>query len=340
MNRINHLNRLCACAAALVLCAGLGACNAGGGKHERFTLLSWNVQTFFDAETDGTEYKEFAGASSAWDSGKYQARVKRLCEALAALGADVVALQEIETEDIVYDLYNELCGKLAPRKRYGYACFAKTPQSAIGCAVLSRFPLTGLTVHQFDYRDSDVGTQPGTRPLLETTLLVGDKNVHLMVNHWKSKSGGEDSAAYWQQKQEAVLARRLINLAADSSGAALVCGDFNRDISGFWADGEHAVTLSAENGAKVSCESGWRLFPHSAGEGSYYYRDVWEKIDHIFTAGQASLLAFEAKSDGAWTKATSSGNIPFRYALYNGAGYSDHLPVWCQVTLDMSPSIN
>ena len=34
--------------------------------------------------------------------------------------------------------------------------------------------------------------QPSSRPIMQMTVLVGDKDFTLFVNHWKSKSGGEE----------------------------------------------------------------------------------------------------------------------------------------------------
>jgi endonuclease/exonuclease/phosphatase family metal-dependent hydrolase len=321
-NRNVTLFWVLALAVFVLSCAG----GSGFGKDRNaFSLASWNTQTFFDGETSGDEYNEFKGASSSWSRDKYRDRLKRLCESIKILDADVLALEEIENEAVLFDIANELSGVIAPHKLYGYACFARQPGSSIGCAVLSRFPLEGLTVHNCDYRASLDKKPPLMRPLLEVSVRVSAAAppIKLFVAHWKSKSGDTEDAAFWQSRQESVLARRISRFLeqTDGNGAVIACGDFNRGADEFEA-------LSA------LCESGWSLFPESiVGKGSYYYREQWERIDHIFVAGAASLKAFAAQTSGPWTRPGGSESIPYRYAVRSGKGYSDHLPVTGVVSL-------
>jgi endonuclease/exonuclease/phosphatase family metal-dependent hydrolase len=324
-----------------VFCFLLFACSGGvdfANARDRFSLASWNVQTFFDGETSGNEYDEFKGASSSWSRDKYQARLKRLCESIKQFDADVLAFEEIENEAILYDIANELTGLLPQNKLYGYACFATSPGSSIGCAVFSRFPIEGLTVHSCDEHDALGGYVPLMRPLMEVTLSVAKTRVKLFVAHWKSKSGGEDVAAKWQGRQESVLAHRVNQFMRETGGegVAVACGDFNRDLSEFSINDDGTVTLtertaSLEESAVVG--SGWLLFPELGEEtGSYFFRNEWEKIDHVFIAGAAALSEFDVLADGPWVKDSDGKAIPYRYAIGNGSGYSDHLPLRCVVT--------
>ena len=45
-------------------------------------VVSWNVQTFFDAQTSGLEYSEFRGSKSIWSQQLYEHRLERLLDAL------------------------------------------------------------------------------------------------------------------------------------------------------------------------------------------------------------------------------------------------------------------
>jgi endonuclease/exonuclease/phosphatase family metal-dependent hydrolase len=312
--------------AVLLSCAmevqGSGA-KREGVREATFSLVSWNVQTFFDGETDGSEYAEFQ--KSPWSPEKYRERLARLCDALKILDADVLALEEVENEQVVHDIANELPGHFSQDKVYHYAAFAKKPGTAIGCAVFSRFPILDLTVHQVDWRETDQPIAPEMRPILEAVISLGEDapRVRLFVNHWKSKSGGEEEAAFWQSRQEDALARRIEGASGD---AVVACGDFNRAIGEFTQAGGEAVELAGEFSGPVRCRAGW-LFPSVAGGGSYFYQGAWEAIDHIFTAGSMTLQSFSASQDGPWVQEAESGLIPYRYVMSTGKGYSDHLPV-------------
>lgn len=303
-------------------------------RENQLYVVSWNVQTFFDAQTSGLEYSEFRGSKSIWSQELYEKRLDRLVEAIEQIDADILVLQEIENQAVMYDISNRLAGRLRGNDAYGWMCFEAEEGSAIGCGVFSRLPLGQKRVHQVDCRTN--GEQPQLRPLLEVeVLLEAEANpqiVNLFVCHWKSKSGGADEAAFWQARQEELLDWQLRRVLADSGemGRAIVCGDFNRELGEFTAfkQASGKVLLGS-----VAADNGW-LHPDTVSLGSYWYQQQWEKIDHVFTAGDLEILHFEALDSGPWVQQDETGNlIPFRYALWKDEGYSDHLPVACMISL-------
>lgn len=318
---------------------------AGEGKTgtNQLHVVSWNVQTFFDAQTSGLEYSEFRGSKSRWSQELYEARLERLAEAIELLDADILVLQEIENMAVMYDISNRLAGRLRGSDAYGWMSFHVEEGSAIGCGVFSRLPLGKQLVHQVDCRLQ--GEQPQLRPLLEVEVLLGEAGgadeavsqegnaasaLSLFVCHWKSKSGGAEEAAFWQLQQEALLDIQLQRVLSSPAGTgrALVCGDFNRELS------EFSVVPSDDRRlflGTVAAESGW-LHPDTTSSGSYWYQEQWERIDHVFAAGKLEILGFEAVDSGPWVQVNELGHaIPHRYAMWQDAGYSDHLPVACRV---------
>lgn len=311
---------------------------AGVGKTggNQLYVVSWNVQTFFDAQTSGLEYSEFRGSKSRWSQELYEARLERLAEAIELLDADILVLQEIENVAVMYDISNRLAGRLRGSDAYGWMSFQVEEGSAIGCGVFSRLPLGKQLVHQVDCRLQ--GQQPQLRPLLEVEVLLGEADgegggasaLSLFVCHWKSKSGGAEEAAFWQLQQEALLDIQLQRVLSSPAGTgrALVCGDFNRELVEFSvvpSDGQRVFL------GTVAAESGW-LHPATTSSGSYWYQEQWERIDHVFAAGKLEILGFEAVDSGPWVQVNELGQaIPHRYAMWQDAGYSDHLPVACRV---------
>lgn len=324
--------------------------SASSGKNasKGIKLISWNVETFFDARTDGTEYDEFKGSNSSWSEAKYKDRLKRLADYMKKQNADIYCFMEIENEAVVMDISNQLQGSDAHGTRWNYAAFGKDPGSAIGCAVFSKIPLEKLTLHQIDYRvslpESAFGSRtPGTeleppamRPLLELRLNVGgttrtpeDKasgTLALFVCHWKSKSGGEAESAVWRACQEALLAERM-KKALEEGAAVLACGDCNRGLAEFmWSYQKGCVELRGFSGT-VTAQSPWFA---SLQPGSYVYHGEWNRLDHIFAAGGTSVLTFTADTGNGLV--TEEG-FPFRYDVFTGTGWSDHLPLICTFTV-------
>lgn len=323
-----------ACVSAIVLASCAGEDSHGTAAREAsLTVMNWNVQTFFDATFDGNEYSAFKNEKSGWSREKYDARLNRLTEVIKALDADVLVFEELEKEAQLYDITNRLSGSFNVAKQYRYACFATDEGSAIGCAVLSRFPLGEITVHALDVR-TEPSKQPRMRPLLQVSVFCGDKKLVVFVNHWKSKAGDTNgTSAVWREHQERVLTR-CMQTACAQSNAVLACGDFNQDIAEFAGyDGEallYPANILLRGECSLPVYSPWYDAQCNLQEiGSYYYKGAWERIDHFFLAGDAILSSFAARTDGDW--ATDDG-IPASYRVYNGKGYSDHLPITCRIS--------
>ena len=306
---------------------GFSSCSHGAAVSEEKTrslkVMNWNLQTFFDAQFDGNEYTDFKSAKSGWNEEKYTLRLERLATVITALDADVLVFEELEKEAQLQDISNKLAGTFRLSKLYPYGTFASGRNSSIGCAILSRFPLTDITVHELDVRTSE-GTQPAMRAIIRATVLVGEKRLVLFVNHWKSKSGGAEASEVWRKKQEAQLAR-LMAESLKTEKALLALGDCNKDITEFSCAGNSVVLDSF-----LRVNSPWLTEDGSAQKtGSYWYKGAWERIDQFFTAGNARVSNFCAENNGVWA---DSAGYPLRYKLWNGSGYSDHLPLTATVS--------
>lgn len=325
---------------AIVLSLTLFAAGCGHAEEPGIKIVTWNVQTFFDAVNDGNEYSEFR-KSDRWSQNAYEARLKTLCGAIKKLDAEVYVLEEVEKADIIYDISNALAGDVwHRRKKLNYALFAKDAGSSIGCAVLSRLPLSNATVHSLDIR-TEQDKQPMMRPLIEVTVTKNKRPLTIYVNHWKSKAGGEEKSERWRNWQESVLAGRILRLG---EGASISCGDFNRDISEFSAidcgvpEDARAqppnvlLRYAGFFGARgVETYSPWLDEDASAqcgSQGSYFFRESWERIDHFFAAGGATLREFTVATGAPWT---NPDGTPDSYKVYSGFGCSDHLPLLCTI---------
>ena len=325
----------------MLFSCGLNECDSesrSSGKNSSFSIVNWNVQTFFDGHTDGSEYKDFKSAGK-WSNDKYYTRLTRLCEVLSTLNADVYVLEEIENENIIYDISNQFAGKSWNNSsNWTYSCFAKEKDSSIGCAVLSKFPLFGVKTHSIDIR-TQKSAQPSVRPLMEVCADINGHEVTLFVNHWKSKSGGEEASEVWRDWQEAVLAEKIAEVKA-RGGTAIICGDLNRDADEFileFSTSENTLLRYAniKSGSKevVKVHSPWFNSDgtYVSQTGSYYYKDNWERIDHIFCTGKARISGFGPRAQSPWA---NENKTPFSYKIYSGTGYSDHLPVMANVILN------
>ena len=313
-----------------------------------FSIVNWNVQTFFDGKKDGCEYSDFQ-KSGNWNNEKYKERLQRLGQAISQLDADIYVFEELENEEVIYDISNELTAgghNWNQRKFWNYSAFAKQEGTAIGTGILSRYPLSNVKTHSMDIRLHQ-SEQPSVRYILEATVSIEKVPVIIFANHWKSKSGGEEKSEIWRDWQETILGKRLLQLKKENAGEfppIVICGDFNRDAAEFvcnlknqprYIEDEHNTILRfAAFGYTdfLSIDSLW--FTESGSfvceKGSYYYDDSWEHIDNIFTAGKITSSSFEPCAIPPWA---SAQGIPIGYKIYSGEGWSDHLPVMARLVL-------
>ncbi len=115
--------------------------------------------------------------------------------------------------------------------------------------------------------------------------------------------------------------------ACEEGGAVLAAGDFNRDIEEFIHEESDGFNVRLRGSENLMVYSPW-LCAASSTVGSYWYKEHWERIDHFFACGSTKIISFAPQNDGNW--ADSEGK-PRKYKVYNGYGYSDHLPILCKV---------
>jgi len=331
--------------AAVMLCSCSGGCSVQDSffieqNQEETTdsgatqisVATWNLQTFFDGNKDGCEYKEFQKTAD-WNKETYRVRLERLCEFITKTDADIFILEEMENEGIIYDISNQLAGaghNWEQKKFWNYSVFAKEEGSAIGIGILSRYPLSNIKTHSMDIRIHSAA-QPSTRYILEAEAGIEKKRLVILANHWKSKSGGEQESEIWRDWQESILGKRTAELLKDESAALLICGDFNRDAADFVCN-PNTILRYADFGYTdyTSVNSLWFTDSgdYSSQKGSYFYDNEWERIDNIMLAGKVKKVFFAPLDMSPWA---SSQGYPIPYKIYSGTGWSDHLPLLARI---------
>ncbi len=334
---------------ALVLL--LLSCSCGGQEDTEITIMSWNVQNFFDDISDGTEYSEFDPSEGDWDTDCYNQKAAALAEVIQSVkpsGPEVVVLQEVENENalnLLKDMYLKECG-------YIWSAFLPTQGSAVSNAVLSRLEIEEIITHTV-YLDSAAAG----RSIAEIRLKADDlSEIYFFVNHWKSRSGGAEET----EPQRIAASRRLSSLIVDLQSAAetlstgdlperliIAAGDFNES----WdeqirVDGAYEVALQIGPDEKKSqylrmADSQTVLASGAEGlmynpwidcesSGSYSYRGSWEALDQFFFDGKAldgQGLEFKSFKVHQPDFMLTEYKTPLRWINSAKEGYSDHFPV-------------
>lgn len=180
-----------------------------------FKVASYNIENLFDLQNNKTEYNEFIpNSKSGWDKNIYTKKLANSSRVIKDLNADILGLVEIESKLALEDL-------MRSSKLYKYGYFLKNPNSAIGVAIVSKFPIKktfGIKINSKDRR---------SRPILEAHIMIDNKKLIVFVSHWKSKRSPESDRIEYAKS----LKNRIDGLANDED--YIILGDLNSNYNEF-----------------------------------------------------------------------------------------------------------
>jgi len=95
-------------------------------------IASYNVENLFDLESNGSEYKEYIpNSDSNWNKENFDIKFANVVKVIEDLDPDIIALQEIENENVIKLLKEKL-------PQYKYYTFSKYDTSSVGLGFLSK----------------------------------------------------------------------------------------------------------------------------------------------------------------------------------------------------------
>ena len=364
MNKLMFGSRLFCRAGFLVLAAVFlvsSGCSISESRAEeeravRFlNIMTWNVHNLFDGKDDGYEYAEFL-ESTGWSAEKYTGRVNAVCAAIETVKPrpDVILFQEIESLKVLEDI------ALSASRGYFWKHFANNPGAALGLGILSRLPLLDARVHSIT---ADGDTAP--RPVLEARIEMEGKAFVIFTCHWKSKAGGGDTSENIRRVSARVILRRIRELRDNEPElGVIIAGDLNENHDEFYRQGGGVISAllpddpycagltGCAGGEDASRQKDFIViskntppapvhFPKDSvvlfspwlrdiENGTYFYRNNWETIDHFLISRQffdnASWEYEGTRVVNNQPFANSNGK-PVSYNKRTGNGLSDHLPL-------------
>jgi len=180
-----------------------------------FRIATYNVENLFDMRLDRTDYPEYRpGNPQGWTPAMMAAKVENIAAVIDDLDAEIVALQEVESQTALMLLQEALCRRGVI---YPHAAIAEESHTPVKCAVLSRFPF-------FSKKEISTGSA-GDRDILKIGVDIAGHPLVLYVNHWKSKSGPESRRLAYAR----ALAADISTLEPGTD--FILTGDFNSDYN-------------------------------------------------------------------------------------------------------------
>ena len=320
------------------------------------SIATYNVQNLFDLVDDPEhEEGEFTPNVSQWNRGTYTAKINALAEAVIWIDADVITLQEVESDLALADLA-EAVKRLGGRRYEHWATSSSRDPRGIALGILSIYPLSrdiGRPINEaVNCSSGEIldGSRPEARPIYEVNLWSdgrgqggggGPDSLTLLINHWKSRASGDFPCQVAEhQRRGARQIRALLEdwFLDEPHRSVLVLGDFNA------TDDEPALSTELDAHLEPTAldqpstlynlwaELGVRPGdPANATTGSYRYDGRWFRLDHIFSPkalldqgqGRWVLERFELIRQAELLR----NGAPYSWSNQRRQGYSDHLPL-------------
>ena len=266
---------------------------------------------------------------------------------MAEIGAEVsgsaptiIGVCETENRKVLEDLVNQ---ETLVEQDYGIIQFDSPDRRGIDVALLYKKKLFTPTHYKAKelliYDDNDKSKRVFTRDQLVVSGVLDGEKIHLIVNHWPSRSGGEKRSRSKRIKA-AKLNRQIIDsiFSDDPYAKIITMGDLNDDPSNTSVkDHLNAKRKTSELGIKELYNPMEDL--EKQGYGSLAYRDSWNLFDQIIISTELTKKDFSSYrfyQAGIYNK-TYLVNAHGRYKGYpyrsfaSGSytgGYSDHFPVY------------
>ncbi|MFT5823604.1 MAG: hypothetical protein ACI8ZM_004866 [Crocinitomix sp.] len=309
-------------------------------------IMFYNVENLFHPSNDSIKNDdEFTeDGMRHWTHYRYQEKINKVCKTALALGEweppAVIGLCEIENIQCLQDLVHN-----SPLKKFGYkiAFHDCDDKRGIDVALLYRpeyFELLSFESIKLNFPEE--GSRP-TRDISYTKGIAGKDTLHLFVNHWPSRYGGQLATVPKRNYAATVLRAKFDSITAVIPSANIIAmGDFNDH-----PDDESMLDILKAKKSIAEMEQGDLLnmiWQYEFKKGTHKYDHEWGILDQFIVStgliDSASALyskqelaqifdadfLLEPEKDGVG-KITNRTYIGFRFH----GGWSDHLPIYMDV---------
>ncbi|NQW43615.1 MAG: endonuclease/exonuclease/phosphatase family protein [Bacteroidetes bacterium] len=315
-------------------------------KYKIATIGFYNLENLYDTLDDPLKKDdEFTpNGTKKYISKVYLDKLDKLSTVISEIatdvtpdGAAILGVAEIENRTVLEDLCKT--DKLKSRN-YKIVHYDSPDERGVDVAMLYNpkyFKL--LASKSITLSTYHLGGDRPTRDILWVTGLLDGDTVHLFINHWPSRGGGEELTAPFRNEGGRICKHYIDSLIKiDANAKCLIMGDLNDNPTNPSCSKILSAVAKPEK-LKVTQNmlNPWINF-YKKGTGTLAYQDVWSLFDQIilsygFVKADSGYLfkqAFIYSKPYMVTKTGRYKGYPLRtydFDNYNG-GYSDHFPTY------------
>ncbi|CAL2089446.1 Endonuclease/exonuclease/phosphatase family protein [Tenacibaculum sp. 190524A02b] len=313
------------------------------------TVGFYNLENLFDTEND-TEKNDEASPIMELEGDRekvYNDKLDKLSSVIVQLGKEksntspaILGVVEVENRKVLEDLVKT---EKLKKKRYEIIHFDSPDKRGIDVALLyqQRY-FKPIHYEAFNPNIYNENKKVYTRDILLVSGYLDDELVHVIVNHWPSRRGGEAKSRPLREKAAYKVTQIIEKIKeTDPNPKVIIMGDFNDDPINSSFKNKLKTKANKKNVAKGEIYNPYEdMFRR--GFNTLGYRDNINLFDQImFTSplldkGKKDFSTYKMFKAGIFNKrflTQKKGRYkgyPFRSfsgGKYTG-GYSDHYPVY------------
>jgi len=324
--------------------------HTGQKKFNIKTVAFYNLENLFDTINDPTKMDEKSPIMDMKEGNRakaYWAKIENMAKIVSIIGVDqaknspaIIGVCEIENKAVLEDL---IANKHLKNKNYGIIHYDGPDARSIDVALLYQkryFKPMDSKSYTLDLLGDD-GKPYSTRDQLLVTGMLDDEVIHIIVNHWPSRRGGEQKSRPSREKAAALNLKIIEDIKQEyPNPKVIIMGDLNDD-----PNNTSVKNILKAKGKKEGLKPGEIFNPmddmFKRGLSTLGYRDNINLFDQIMltsplvTANKdySSFKLFKANIFNPRYMTQKSGRYKgYPYRSWNGAnftgGYSDHYPVY------------
>jgi predicted extracellular nuclease len=326
------------------------ACFAGFAQKQQYkvaVISFYNLENFYDTiDNPLVSDEEFTPQGPKHYDGKiYWDKIQHLATVISQIGIEmnadgpaILGVAEIENDTVLKDLVNH-----SLIKKRGYKFVHYDSKDARGVDVGLLYNPKYFTVEQSDklFVQLPGGSKDSyfTRDILWVKGKLDGETIHVYVNHWPSRVGGEERSAPAREAAALVCKNHIDSIAKkDGHQKLVIMGDLNDDPVS-----PSVAQVLKSKGKEKDVKPGGIFNPwvdlYKKGIGTLAYQDAWGLFDQILVSypflnkDQQGFFYYQQHIFNKQYMVENIGKYkgyPMRTwdgNTYRG-GYSDHFPTY------------
>ena len=321
--------------------------SSGQTKQYQISAVAfYNFENLFDTKDDLSNWGDddfLPEGPYRYTDEVYHQKLHNIATVISQLGTEftpdgpaIIGTAEIENDNVLKDL----CSQPSIKERnYKFVHFDSRDSRGIDVALIYQpkyFQFLGaksLSVNTGEVK----GKTSRTRDILHVSGILASDTVHILVNHWPSRRGGEAASAQYRAVAAGVCRRAADSLFAINSHAKIIImGDLNDDPKN-----TSVTSILGAKGRKEEVAPSGLYNPFTSfyrhGYGTLGYNGSWNLFDQIIISG-----TWLTQNAYCWkyykAEVFDRSFLKYRFGQHKGYplrsfeghnwvnGYSDHFP--------------